>query len=324
MADPPDGKEEEFDFNSAGEVIDYLGLDQAQVRAMQIATESPGDYGGVNSGIRMAFEVIDTRETDDHYIITLSLRPQHEFAGRPGEEQFFIDKEGTVAYRQVLGLPRPRRAVPIVPVLIGLALVGVVAVGSVFLFGGVDDGTESEGERLISEATVPPTATPIPPTFTPPIAPSATAALPVVILPTGKTPIPTPTTVAKTSASTPQPATAAPLPTPTPMPLPTDTPVPVAPTATPKPTPTPPPTSTPPPPTATATPSLGPNACEALVRGCSMQGTIEIAGQVDWYSFDANAGDKMFIELVEGSGMDFMILELFDPQGLDVDNANSR
>ena len=74
---------------------------------MQNATEKPGDYGRANAGIRMAFLLVDSRENEDHYVIILSLRPQGDFASRPGQEQFFIDKDGTVAYRQVLALPRP-------------------------------------------------------------------------------------------------------------------------------------------------------------------------------------------------------------------------
>ena len=55
MAEDQGSKEDKFDFDSAGEAVGYIGLDQAQVRAMQIATEAPGDYGPANAGIRMAF-----------------------------------------------------------------------------------------------------------------------------------------------------------------------------------------------------------------------------------------------------------------------------
>ncbi|MCH8281054.1 MAG: hypothetical protein IIC96_10290, partial [Chloroflexi bacterium] len=88
MAEDQEKKEEEkFEFDSAGEALGYIGMDQAQVRAMQVATETPGDYGSAYSGIPMAFEVVNAQETDDHYVITLSLRPQGDFSGRPGQEQ---------------------------------------------------------------------------------------------------------------------------------------------------------------------------------------------------------------------------------------------
>ena len=73
----------------------------------------------------------------------------------------------------------------------------------------------------------------------------------------------------------------------------------------------------------TLTPRLGGDACGTLVARCLIQGTIEFPGQVQWYSFDANTGDKVFIELVEGDGMEYMILELFDPQGADAGNTDS-
>tara|TARA_B100000315_G_C14469093_1_gene537441 strand:- start:152 stop:520 length:369 start_codon:yes stop_codon:yes gene_type:complete len=108
MAEDQGKKEEEkLEFTQEGETLGYIGMDQAQVRAMQVATEAPGDYGSAYPGSPMAFEVESARETEDHYVITLSLRPQGDFSGRPGREQFFIEKEGSVAHRQVLALPKP-------------------------------------------------------------------------------------------------------------------------------------------------------------------------------------------------------------------------
>ena len=82
-------------------------------------------------------------------------------------------------------------------------------------------------------------------------------------------------------------------------------------------------TKLPPSTTLTLTSRLGADACETLVAGCYLQGTIESPGQAHRYSFDADAGDRVFIELVEGEGMEYMIVQLFDPQGQDVGNANS-
>ena len=123
-----EGKNDEEKFTAEGESLGYIGMDQAQVRAMQVATETPGDYGSAYSGIRMAFEVVSDQETDDHYVITLSLRPQGDFSGRPGREQFFIEKEGGVPHRQVLALPRSARRFPVLPVATGLAVAVLVAV----------------------------------------------------------------------------------------------------------------------------------------------------------------------------------------------------
>ena len=96
LAEDQENKEEEkFEFTAEGEALGYIGMDQAQVRAMQVATEAPGGYGSAYPGLPMAFEVVNAQETEDHYVITLSLRPQGDFSGRPGQEQFFIEKEGS-------------------------------------------------------------------------------------------------------------------------------------------------------------------------------------------------------------------------------------
>ena len=47
----------------------------------------------------IAFEVISEEDPEYHYVVTLSFRPQGDFEGTPGQEQFFMKKEGTVAVR---------------------------------------------------------------------------------------------------------------------------------------------------------------------------------------------------------------------------------
>jgi len=169
MAEDQEKKDEgKLEFTPEGEALGYIGLDQAQVRAMQVATQSPGDYGAAYAGTAMAFDVVDARETEDHYVIVLSVRPQGDFAGRLGQEQFFIEKEGTVAHRQVLALPRPGRRVPIIPIAIGLVVVAAISVGAVFAVAGRDGGGEDTGK-----AAVLPTDTPVPATIPPMQLPNA-------------------------------------------------------------------------------------------------------------------------------------------------------
>ena len=139
MAEEEDKKEEKFDFTREGEALGYISLAQAQILAMRTASEAPGAYGHNFSGVSMAFDIAESREDEDYYNITLSFRPEGQFTGTPGQEQFFIEKEGSVAHRQVLSIPRRRRRVPIVPVGIGLAAVVAVAVGAVFATGGVGE-----------------------------------------------------------------------------------------------------------------------------------------------------------------------------------------
>ena len=131
---------------------------------MCTSSETPGEYGKDLVGVRMAFEVAGIEETEDHYVMTLSFRPQGRFAGTPGQEQFFIEKEGAIAYRQVLSLPEVerRRRFPVVPVLIAVVLIAIVGgVGAVFasgaLGGGRDDTTAVPGVAVASTATPTPT-----------------------------------------------------------------------------------------------------------------------------------------------------------------------
>ena len=97
------GKEgEKFDFTGEGEAVGYISLAQARLLAMQTARETPGNYGCRYHNVPMASEVVVSAEEEDYYTITLSFRLQRDFSGRPGQEQFFSEKEGTVAHRQVL------------------------------------------------------------------------------------------------------------------------------------------------------------------------------------------------------------------------------
>ena len=91
---------------------------------MQTANDTPGDYGRRYRAVCMAFQVVTATEEEDSYNITLSFRPQGDFSGTPGQEQFLIEKEGAIAVRQVLSLPRLTggRRFRFLPVAIGLVL----------------------------------------------------------------------------------------------------------------------------------------------------------------------------------------------------------
>ena len=97
MAEDQGKEEEKFDFTSEGEAVNYISLAQARLQAMQTARETPGEYGSQYQDVSMAFEVVVAAEEEDYYTITLSFRPQGQFSGVPGQEQFFIEKEGTIA-----------------------------------------------------------------------------------------------------------------------------------------------------------------------------------------------------------------------------------
>ena len=165
MAEDQGKEEEKFDFTSEGE--GYISLDEARVLALQTASSAPGDYGRSFRGVTMVFEVSSLEETDDFYEVTLSFRPQGNFDGTPGQEQFVVGKEGTVAVRQVLSHPTQtsassagtagnRGGFPILPVAIGLVIVGIIAaVGAVVVL-------MSSGGDGVLIAAVAPTETPAP------------------------------------------------------------------------------------------------------------------------------------------------------------------
>ena len=142
MAEDPGKQKEKLEFTSEGEALGYISLDQARVLAMRTAAETPGAYGSSFADQPMAFEVVEAEETEDHYVITLAFRPQGEYAGRPGREQFFIEKEGSVAHRQVLALPKQKRRFPLNPVGIALAAIGVVAIILVFVIPNIGGDKE--------------------------------------------------------------------------------------------------------------------------------------------------------------------------------------
>jgi len=93
MAEDQGKEEEKFDFTGEGEAVDYISLTQARILAMTTARETPGEYGSQYQNVSRAFETVTATEDEDFYNITLSFRPQGDFSGVPGQEQFFVDKD---------------------------------------------------------------------------------------------------------------------------------------------------------------------------------------------------------------------------------------
>ena len=181
------GKQDEkkFDFTREGEALGYISLDQARVLAMRTAREAPGAYGSRFRKVPMAFEVVEDNETEDHYVVTLSFRPEGAFAGSAGQEQFVIEKEGGIAFRQVLTVPRRRGRLPVIPTAVGFVIVGgIAAVAAVFAIGGFggggDGGAALPGASIADPApavAVIPADTPVP-TSTPMVSEVVAAAPP--------------------------------------------------------------------------------------------------------------------------------------------------
>ena len=93
MAEDQGKEEEKFDFTGEGEAVNYISLAQAWLLAMQTAGDAPGNYGSQYQDVSMAFKSAASTEEEDYYVITLSFRPQGDFSGSPGQEQFFMEKK---------------------------------------------------------------------------------------------------------------------------------------------------------------------------------------------------------------------------------------
>ena len=135
MIEKEDKKEEEkLEFTLEGESLGYIGLDQARVLAIVHARDHTDFYGPRYAGVRLAWEVLSTEESEDYYDIRLSFRPVDRFRGEPGLEHFIFDKTGELQMRQVLdGLPELD-----LPAKKGLRLRLLSAVGlSVLVVGGM-------------------------------------------------------------------------------------------------------------------------------------------------------------------------------------------
>ena len=187
------GKPEEakFDFTREGEALGYISLDQARLDAVQTGRSEPGNYGRRWRNVPMVYEVVEDQETEDDYIIILSFRPEGDFTGTPGREQFvFRNKIGEIAFRQVLTVPSRRRSLPIIPAAAALAVVGAIAVIAVFAAGGFDEGSDSGAAVPAAQIAV------LAPTSAAGIAPAVEATAtptPAAAVLSTATPLPTPT-----------------------------------------------------------------------------------------------------------------------------------
>ena len=102
-------KEDKLEFTAEGETPGHISLDQARVLALQHARDNREIYGPY-ADRELVWEVVTADETEDFYEVTLSYRPARGFRGRPGVEQFTIDKLGPIEIRQVISEPRPSDA----------------------------------------------------------------------------------------------------------------------------------------------------------------------------------------------------------------------
>ena len=51
--------------------------------AVGVAQEPPGNYGRTYNVVHMASDLVEQEKGEDYYVITLSFRPEGDFAGEP-------------------------------------------------------------------------------------------------------------------------------------------------------------------------------------------------------------------------------------------------
>ena len=134
MAEEQDKKDDEkVEFDSTGQAVAYISLDQARVLAMRHARENT-DFYGRYAARELVWEVISADETEDYYEVRLSYRPAGNFRAA-GIEQFTIDKTGPIEFRQIIRQPGLARSFIIgVAIAIVLAAIGAT-VGGLFASG---------------------------------------------------------------------------------------------------------------------------------------------------------------------------------------------
>jgi len=148
------GKEDEpkLEFDSAGQAIGYISLDQARVLALQHARDNRDFYGRYGDQ-ELVWEVASAQETEDYYEVRLSYRPARGFR-RAGVEQFTIDKTGPIEFRQIIRQPRLAGSIVAgVAIAIVLAATGAT-LGGLFASGVL--GTTGAPTPLVSSVLITP------------------------------------------------------------------------------------------------------------------------------------------------------------------------
>ena len=176
----PDDKEDHFD--SSGEAMGYISVDQARVLAIQHARDNTDFYDPSIRNEPLIWEVESQEETEDFYEIRVSFRPARGFQGQAGIEQFTIDKTGKVELRQIVrelvkepvsepvtepvrreARPRSSSTFPW-QVIAGVTVVGlaiaIVIIGFAVGFIGGGDDSDEESQAVSGPSSTPPSLTP--------------------------------------------------------------------------------------------------------------------------------------------------------------------
>ena len=114
---------------SESESPDHISITQASEMALRTARASATRQRWF-SRRRMLFDVLDEDEDKDGYTVVLSFRPEGDFEGTPGQEQFKFLKTGRFQGREVLHQPnvskrfRIKRKTVVVSIVVVILLIG--------------------------------------------------------------------------------------------------------------------------------------------------------------------------------------------------------
>ena len=181
MADDKGKEEEQFNFTPEGEELGYISLAQARLVAIQTARARPARRRWIRR-TRMVFQFLEEQDDEDFFTISLSFRPEGNFVGAPGQEQFIISRIGVIEYRGVLSHPKRNINWPVKRIVATMVLM----VGGITASFIADDLID----KYSTPSSPPPATKTPPPSATKTLAPSATKTPPP---PATKTP-PTPAT----------------------------------------------------------------------------------------------------------------------------------
>ncbi len=144
--------------------------------ALRHARDNRDFYGSRYPSRELVWEVGAAYQTEDYYEVKLSYRSAVGFRGRPGVEQFTIDKAGPIEFRQILSQPRPFRVLILSIAVLLVLVVGATAIDALLPSAGFGGSGGDSGPIAIA---VPPAGAPIPAAGTPtPAANPVSAPLP--------------------------------------------------------------------------------------------------------------------------------------------------
>lgn len=86
------------------EEINRISLERARLQAVQYAQQHQDVYGDVATQ-QLVWEVGSALEQDEFYYVEILYKPFGVFEGTPGLEEFIMEKDGTIAFRQVISQP---------------------------------------------------------------------------------------------------------------------------------------------------------------------------------------------------------------------------